>query len=335
VVHLKQQCIQSNSQGSMQASAPLDEDLEGLTGYGRWRRSQETSRRSFTARLIAEAVGGVCLLALLCWVIALSVQLRSLQNSNVRIAPECLHALGGGPVGSGGSLHPVMPEHCTAQLRAYAQGPYWDEVQLAAAAAMQQFGFADSVAAGSSNGASSIDGSRFISSVFSKLPSAILQRVARSLLVAAGTAPEGPGSSLSSSSSSGGSGRLGGPTHRQIAGHLLGQRASAQLLHTTGTADATAAAAAEGMAAARQQQLQQQQQGSVRPLVVFDIDETLLSNMPQILDPQAWPWEKWVAEAQAKALQPMLRLYTALCRCGSGTACSGICVFTCVVWCCT
>ncbi|WIA34989.1 hypothetical protein OEZ86_013269 [Tetradesmus obliquus] len=113
----------------MQASAPLDEDLEGLTGYGAWQqRSRGASPRSITARLIAEAAGGVCLLALLCWVIALSVQLRSLQGSSARIAPECVHALGGGPVGSGGSLHPVTPEHCKAQLRAYAQGPYWREI---------------------------------------------------------------------------------------------------------------------------------------------------------------------------------------------------------------
>ncbi|WIA14822.1 hypothetical protein OEZ85_003304 [Tetradesmus obliquus] len=93
----------------MQASAPLDEDLEGLTGYSSWQqRSRGASPRSTTARLIAEAAGGVCLLSLLCWVIALSMQLRSLQGSSARIAPECVHALGGGPVGSGGSLHPIM-----------------------------------------------------------------------------------------------------------------------------------------------------------------------------------------------------------------------------------
>ncbi|KAF6255781.1 acid phosphatase [Scenedesmus sp. NREL 46B-D3] len=81
---------------------------------------------------------------------------------------------------------------------------------------------------------------------------------------------------------------------------------------------AAAAATSVTLTAASQQQLQQQ--GEARPLVVFDIDETLLSNMPQILDPEAWPWEQWVAAAQAEPLQPMLALYTALCSHGYSIA---------------
>jgi predicted secreted acid phosphatase len=55
-------------------------------------------------------------------------------------------------------------------------------------------------------------------------------------------------------------------------------------------------------------------------VVVFDIDETVLSNMDQILDPVTWPWDKWVAAAQAPALQPTLQYYRALCDAGYSVA---------------
>eukprot|EP00878_Enallax_costatus_P015348 GHUV01016076.1.p1 GENE.GHUV01016076.1~~GHUV01016076.1.p1 ORF type:complete len:286 (+),score=85.53 GHUV01016076.1:637-1494(+) len=55
-------------------------------------------------------------------------------------------------------------------------------------------------------------------------------------------------------------------------------------------------------------------------LVILDIDETLLSNMEQILDPQQWPWDKWVAAAQAPALQPVQQFYRALCAAGYSVA---------------
>lgn len=55
-------------------------------------------------------------------------------------------------------------------------------------------------------------------------------------------------------------------------------------------------------------------------VVVFDIDETVLSNMPQILDPETWPWAKWVEAAKAPALQPTLRFYKALCDTGYSVA---------------
>jgi hypothetical protein len=299
----------------MQASAPLDEDMEGLTGHGAWPRSQGPSRRTFTARFIAEAVGGVCLLALLCWVIALSVQLRSLQDSNARIAPECIHALGGGPVGSGGSLHPVTPEHCKAQLRAYAQGPYWHEVELAAGAAMQVLlGRANPAAAGSTgsdeSSSRSVDGSSNSSSVWGKLPTGLVQRVSRSLLAAA----QGAAATTGASSSSSSGGCLGGPRHCEAAGDQTGHHTGAAALLST------ARPAASTTAGSRKQERQQPQQGDARPLVVFDIDETLLSNMPQIMDPEAWPWEDWVVAARAEPLQPMLALYTALCRCAWVTA---------------
>lgn len=304
--------LSSPACSSMQASAPLDEDLEGLTGYSSWQqRSRGASPRSTTVRLIAEAAGGVCLLALLCWVIALSVQLRSLQGSSARIAPECVHALGGGPVGSGGSLHPVTPEHCKAQLRAYAQGPYWREVELAAGAAMQGFGFEHPTPAGSSGSSGSIDGGRG-SSVVGKMPAAVLQWVPRSLLAAAGAADLMKASSSSSSSNGV---RLGGPTYCAAAGDQPGQQAAAAA--PTLLQAGAAASIAPGSQQRQQWQQRQQHQGGARPLVVFDIDETLLSNMPQILDPQAWPWEDWVAAAAAQPLQPMLALYGALCRCGA------------------
>jgi hypothetical protein len=55
-------------------------------------------------------------------------------------------------------------------------------------------------------------------------------------------------------------------------------------------------------------------------VVVFDIDETVLSNMPQIMDPVTWSWDKWVAAAAAPALQPSLRFYNALCDAGYSVA---------------
>jgi hypothetical protein len=53
---------------------------------------------------------------------------------------------------------------------------------------------------------------------------------------------------------------------------------------------------------------------------VFDIDETVLSNMAQVQDPQAWPWDAWVAAAQAPALQPSLAFYRSLCAAGYSVA---------------
>jgi len=55
-------------------------------------------------------------------------------------------------------------------------------------------------------------------------------------------------------------------------------------------------------------------------VVVFDIDETVLSNMEQILDPVTWPWDKWVAAASAPALAPSLEFYRALCTAGYSVA---------------
>lgn len=49
---------------------------------------------------------------------------------------------------------------------------------------------------------------------------------------------------------------------------------------------------------------------------MYDIDETLLSNMQQILNPETWPWDKWVAAAAAPALEPSLRFYKAVCEAG-------------------
>lgn len=55
-------------------------------------------------------------------------------------------------------------------------------------------------------------------------------------------------------------------------------------------------------------------------MVVFDIDETVLSNMEQVLDPVLWPWDKWVEAAQAPALEPSLQFYRALCAAGYSVA---------------
>jgi predicted secreted acid phosphatase len=127
--------------------------------------------------------------------------------------------------------------------------------------------------------------------------------VSRSLLAfAGGSAGTSSTTSSSSSSSSKGarsSGRLGGPVHCGVAADQPARPAVNRQTATT---------ASLGLARS------QAQQGQPRPLVVFDIDETLLSNMPQILDPEAWPWEDWVAAARAEPLQPMAAFYAALCR---------------------
>ncbi|KAF6255780.1 hypothetical protein COO60DRAFT_1285685 [Scenedesmus sp. NREL 46B-D3] len=197
----------------MQAREPLEEEMEGLSGYGIWRRREAPSHSTITARLITEAVGGVCLLALLCWVIVLTVQLHSLQGSNMHIAPECVHALGGGPVAAGGSLQPIMSEHCTAQLRTYAHGPYWREVELAAGAAMQKLGIASPAVPGSNGGGSS--GGTSSSSHLSQRPAEQLQLLSRSLLTAARGAAESSSSSRERVSSSG---QLGGPRQLDAEG---------------------------------------------------------------------------------------------------------------------
>jgi hypothetical protein len=126
------------------------------------------------------------------------------------------------------------------------------------------------------------------------------QLVSRSLLAVTGGSADTTTSSSSGSKVARSSARLGGPRHCGVAGNQPGQRAVA--------GETAAAAAVVGIARSNAQQ------GQPRPLVVFDIDETLLSNMPQILDPAAWTWEAWVAAAQAEPLQPMAAFYAALCR---------------------
>lgn len=53
---------------------------------------------------------------------------------------------------------------------------------------------------------------------------------------------------------------------------------------------------------------------------MFDIDETVLSNLAQVLNPEAWTWDAWVAAAQAPALQPTLAFYRQLCAAGYSVA---------------
>jgi hypothetical protein len=54
--------------------------------------------------------------------------------------------------------------------------------------------------------------------------------------------------------------------------------------------------------------------------VVFDIDETVLSNLPQLLDPVKWPWDKWEAAGKALPLTPTRDFYRALCSAGYSVA---------------
>lgn len=80
-------------------------------------------------RTFLEVAAVAALVALLATVIALAVVLSRSYSSNSRgIDPACVHALGGGPIKSGGSLDSQAPNYCKQQLRAYAdrtQGSYW------------------------------------------------------------------------------------------------------------------------------------------------------------------------------------------------------------------
>jgi hypothetical protein len=59
------------------------------------------------------------LLALLGTVVGLAVGLSRSRNST-GVNPECIHALGGGPVKRGGGLDSTVPEYCKKQLHDYA-----------------------------------------------------------------------------------------------------------------------------------------------------------------------------------------------------------------------
>lgn len=280
----------------MQIKAP-DDDTEALTGYGSWGQTKSNRKqRCFSIRIALEGIGVVALLALLCFVIALSVRLRGLQG-NIQISPECIHALGGGPVGPGGSIHPVTPDKCIQQLHSYGQHAYWHEVELAAQDAMDVFNFtANSV---HSSQATVLETE---SSNGSKSPASLWQFVTRSLLTVPKPSRQGAAiirSSVSSRSC------LGGPRHCDAADR------------PTAAAAATTSSQAGPPGPASKQPPKQ--------LVIFDIDETILSNLPQILDPETWPWDKWVAAAQAGPLPPMLKFYQELCRCVKVCVCVCVC----------
>lgn len=72
-------------------------------------------------RSVLEVATVVLLLALLGTVVGLAVGL-SQSRSNKGIDPACIHALGGGPIKSGGSLDvsSTAPDYCKDQLRSYA-----------------------------------------------------------------------------------------------------------------------------------------------------------------------------------------------------------------------
>lgn len=82
----------------------MDDDAELLTtSHGiMYTQRAETRRRRVGVRLVAELVLAVGFVASISCAIGLGAHLRALKSSNTgSVSPECLHALGGGPVASG------------------------------------------------------------------------------------------------------------------------------------------------------------------------------------------------------------------------------------------
>jgi HAD superfamily, subfamily IIIB (Acid phosphatase) len=232
---------------------PLHDSLSLLHADAR----PSTVRRNGALRLAVELLLACALLASVCTAAALSARLRAVHvTADERVSAECMHALGGGTVAPGGSMHPPVPSYCADQLHAYASnGAYWREVQLAADNALAVFGFLHSSSSSSSNGGGMEDSGR---TSIRHLPVRSMRTI------------------ISSSSSSSGSKPPQGLVKRGPSSTPM------------------------------------------RQLVVFDIDETLLSNLEQIVG--NIDWEHWVAAARAPPLRPVQQLYRRLCEAGYALA---------------
>ena len=197
----------------------------------------------------------------------------SAAQKNPGLSAECLHALGGGIVSPGGGFDQrVIPAKCTSQLLNYANpsdGPYWKEVSLAAAEAIEALNLEDACKAAAPH----------VRTMRALLPLTISKQ---SLL------------SSSSSRSSRGSNPRSLP--RIITSKSYSSSSS------------------------RSSQPYSLPPPSKDQLVIFDIDETLLSNLPFTLNPNGSTWDDWVAAAAAPPLLPTRCFYLSLQAAGYSVA---------------
>lgn len=208
---------------------------------------------------------------------------------------------------AGGGLDSAAPKqfsYCRQQLAGYAdpqRGAYWQEVKLAASDAMSVFGFPDPSMRTTSRRRRLLQGQvRRLDEVQSatKQPTAPSSWcVSRRLLTAIRSL------------------RAQQPSHETYSSASWLQ---SQVSLTRKLPEPITAAGAKGIHIHRQ--LLEPPTPDRSKVVVFDIDETLLSNMQQILDPEHWPWDKWVEAAQAPPLEPVQQFYNALCEAGFSVA---------------
>lgn len=216
---------------------------------------------------------------------------------------------------AGGGLDAAAPKqftYCREQLAAYADpqhGAYWREVELAAADAMEIFGF---------------DGPNLRSSRRHHTPSKGNKQLRGRAVEQQLPAKQQPVLRLQHGSSK----QLmkvhsyvqtaGADQSPQGAGNPNHQRQQRQPPTTGHLGGSVLVAAAE--ASLMRRQLLEPPTPDKSQVVMFDIDETVLSNMQQILNPEEWPWDKWVQAAQAPPLQPVQQFYEALCAAGLSVA---------------
>jgi hypothetical protein len=209
-------------------------------------------------------------------------------------APECLHALGGGLIASGGGFdHHVTLPQCTEQLERYAadNGAYWTEVDLA------------------------------INMAFEALQ---LDPVCNLL-------PGRPHPQQQKHS------KLSKQQPRKQQQQQQQQQQQGQTPARKLAAPQTPSTSAGAIYLPNQQQ-QQQVPGHGRfpprptppptlpppsqdQLIIFDIDETVLSNLQHLLHPEPnTTWDDWVQAADAPALGPSRCLYLSLLSAGYSVA---------------
>eukprot|EP00775_Hariotina_reticulata_P008340 gene8340-biopygen10196 len=271
----------------MQTDVWRNSEEEGLTGTSSNKAMFGAPKRLQQLKAVAVGFLVLVLFVALAAAIGLAVRLQSAVNA-CPPPPECLHALGGGPVTSGGGVKGAAPAYCSGYLTNYAEnGWYWKEVELAANTAMMVFGFTNASIADAMQQQQQQQQQQHNrrSHRFAPPFRSLLQPVQ---LTAIDSVPSVQKAQHSSSSRSGGA-----------------------QPPAFGAAGATESHAAPAVAFPA---------GNRSLVVVFDIDETVLSNLQQILHPNQWPWDQWVRAAAAPPIPPMLRFYKAACAAGYSLA---------------
>lgn len=240
-----------------------------------------------------------------------------LHNSTGQSQHSMSQCLPGDNLHVGGGFSSAAPKqfgYCAQQLAEYAdlqQGAYWREVELAVSDAMQIFGFVEA-------------------STHDNLAG---HRNLRELDLGQSALLFGSWQSITKKDAT-----SGYRAHQPLSRHLLQlyggvplqqiqqafqhqqQVQPEQLEPLKQLGGPVAGPAVTSQSRTDRQQVVQPITPDRSKVVIFDIDETVLSNMQQILSPEKWPWDKWVAAAQAPALDPVQQFYRALCAAGYSVA---------------